>query len=76
MGELKCYVYALGLGGLTSGCPPPHLSVVATPAWTAEGKVVNAIFDCARVAPMKEAPSRKVVANCMLAMFLFSAAWN
>lgn len=51
------------------------MSVKGTPAWTAEGRVVNAICDCARAAPMKEAPSRKVVANCILGIFLLSA-WN
>ncbi len=51
------------------------MSVKGTPAWTAEGRVVNAICDCARAAPTKEAPSRKVVANCILATFLFFV-WN
>lgn len=51
------------------------MSVKGTPAWTADGRVVNAIWDCARTAPMKEAPSRKFVANCILAKFLFFV-WN
>lgn len=49
---------------LTDASPPPHASLVATPASTEVGRVVNAIL--AVVAATNEAPTKRSFAKCIL----------
>ena len=75
-----CWMGALSGGGFCDGVgfgrraltllsPPAHVNLVGWPATTEEGRVVNAIWDCAMAAPRREAPKRRKFANCIVAMF-------
>lgn len=50
----------------SSSWPPAHFRVKGTPAWTAEGGLVNLILDWAKAAPRKLAPTSRMLANCMI----------